>query len=497
MEKMSLILIAIPVILIILFGVYMLTLRRVVPTNMVHIVQRGKNTVSYGVGKSSNTYYKFPSWMPLIGVLVRELPVSNFDIDLLKYSAYDKDRVPFYVDVKAFFHISDTNKAAEKVASFEELKKQLENVVQGAVRSILAGSKLEGIMEDRTIFGDQFTKSVQDDLSNWGVAPIKNIELMDVRDADGSTVIKQIMEKRISAIDMESRIEVAKNKKLAEQSELQARKEVSITKAETERLSGEAQATSTQAINIAKAESTKKSGIAEQQSLAEIAKSSKETAEQNMEVIKVNSIKQAEIDKDKSIIESEAASQNRIIAAEANSKTIEIDALAAFTKSKINVEADKFRVETNAEAKLAENKLSAEGIKQIGTAEANVIAAKGSADAEAKKLMELAGVTAQTTLAQEIGNNVGYQEYLIEIKKVEISQVVGVANAEALAKSELKILVNSGDIQSGVSSLSDILSSKGGTQLNSFLEAFKQTKEGKSLLALLPGLTTEPTNSAE
>jgi flotillin len=107
---------------------YIFSLRRIVPTNVVHIVQRGNKTVSYGVGKESNVYYEFPKWLPKYGVEVRELPVSNFGVDLPKYSAYDKDRVPFEVDVKAFFHIADTNKAAEKVASYQDLLLQLNNV---------------------------------------------------------------------------------------------------------------------------------------------------------------------------------------------------------------------------------------------------------------------------------------------------------------------------------------------------------------------------------
>ena len=123
----------IPSIMLIAIMFYVFSLRRIVPTNVVHIVQRGEKTVSYGVGKVSNVYYEFPKWIPKIGVVVRILPVSNFDIDLSNYSAYDKDRVPFVVDVKAFFHIADTNKAAEKVESFDEMRKQLENVVQGAV----------------------------------------------------------------------------------------------------------------------------------------------------------------------------------------------------------------------------------------------------------------------------------------------------------------------------------------------------------------------------
>jgi flotillin len=457
----------IPSIVLIAITIYVFSLRRIVPTNVVHIVQRGNKTVSYGVNKGTNVYYAFPKWLPIIGVAVRALPVSNFDIDLYKYSAYDKDRVPFVVDVKAFFHIADTNKAAEKVESFEEMKKQLENVVQGAVRSILAKSPLESIMEERSIFGDKFTESVKSDLQNWGVEPIKNIELMDVRDADGSTVIHQIMAKRISAIDMESRTEVAKNKKSAQQAELIAQKEIDITAAETQQASGEAQARSSQAIGIAKAESIKKSGIAEQESLSEIAKSGIATATQRMEVIKINEIKQAEIDKEKAIIISEQ-----------QKKTIEIEA-----------QANKIKVETDASALLESKKKQAEGLKIIGESEAEVIKLKGMSEAESKKAMELAGVTAQTTLAEKIGENKPYQDYLVKIKEVEVSQVVGVAQYEsiatALSKADLKLLVNSGDVNSGIGKFSDLFTSKGGSQINGLIEGLKQTEEGKGILSLL------------
>ena len=100
---MNTILSLLPVIIpLIFFGVivlYILRLRRIVPTNVVHIIQRGSQTVSYGVGKTSNVYYEWPKWLPRIGVDVRELPVSNFDIDLSQYSA-NLSR-GFVVDVKA------------------------------------------------------------------------------------------------------------------------------------------------------------------------------------------------------------------------------------------------------------------------------------------------------------------------------------------------------------------------------------------------------------
>lgn len=468
----------VPIAIVVGIVVWILKMRRIVPTNVVHIVQQGKKTISYGVKKSSNVYYEWPNWMPYLGVEVRELPVSNFDIELNEYSAYDKNRVPFVVDVKAFFHIADTNAAAEKVSSFEELKEQLKNVVQGAVRSILAKSQLESIMEERSVFGEEFTKAVNSDLANWGVKSIKNIELMDVRDSRDSQVIQQIMAKRMSAIEMESRVEVAKNKQKAEEEELQARQQVDVKRADTERISGEAKAKSEQAIGIAKANSIKMSGIAEQESLKEIAIARQITTEKDMEVIKVQQVKQAEIDKEREIIDAEK------------------------TKRKIEIatEAEQFKIETTAQANLQAATKSAEGVRVNGEAEAKVIEAKGMSEAEAEKAKQLASVIAQTTLAKDIGENQGYQDYLIRVKTVDKDQVVEIARAEATAKAlasaDLKILANSGDVNSGLNKLTDILSSKGGSQINGLLESLKQTPEGKSIMNLLSsfGGNDEPSN---
>jgi flotillin len=86
----------------------------------------------------------------------------------------------------------------------------------------------------------------------------------------------------------------------------------------------------------------------------------------------------------------------------------------------------------------------------------------------------------------------GYQDYLIRVKTVDKEQVVEVAQAESMAraleKADLKILANSGDVQSGMNKFSDILSAKGGSQINGLLESLKQTEEGKALLGMLKNL---------
>ena len=87
--------------LIIYVAVWIFKLRRVVPTNEVHIIQSSKTTMSYGKDtENGNTYYEWPSWIPKIGLTKIILPVSVFDLDLQDYEAYDKGRLPFVVDVK-------------------------------------------------------------------------------------------------------------------------------------------------------------------------------------------------------------------------------------------------------------------------------------------------------------------------------------------------------------------------------------------------------------
>jgi hypothetical protein len=46
-------------------------------------------------------------------------------------------------------------------------------------------------------------------------------------------------------------------------------------------------------------------------------------------------------------------------------------------------------------------------------------------------------------------------------------------------------------VQSGLNKFSDILSSKGGTQINGLIESLKQTPEGQNLVAVLKKLNPD------
>ena len=465
-----------------------LSLRRIAPADMVHVVQTNKKTTSFGKNTGNgNVYYRWPKWLPILGVEVKNLPVSNFDMPLNNYEAYDKDRVPFVVDVRTFFRISDTNQAAEKIASIEELRKHLEAVVQGAVRNIMAKAKLEDIMEERSVYGQQFTDEVKDQLLEWGVVAVKNIELMDIRDSKDSNVIENIMAKKKSEIEKDSRITVAMNKKLAQEAEIEAEREIEVKQAEKEKIVGEKNAEKDQMI-----------GIASEKAKQQIAQEAEETARNELAVEKVCQITNATIKQEKETIDAETLKKTTIIKADQEKEKMKIDAEAQKEKTKIDTDAVKYQTETKAEADKNAKEKEALAIKILKEAEAEGIKAVGVANADAEKQMQLARVTAEITLAEKIGNNEGYQEYLVNLEVVKqqanvaVEQAkynaeVGRAQAQNLNRADIKIITNTadGNIGNGVSKVMDLFSPKGGTALSGMMEAFAQTDAGKSVLAKL------------
>jgi flotillin len=423
--------------------------RRVVPTNMVHIVQSSKKTVSYGRGRDAgNTYYAVPSFIPIFGVTVTQFPESIFDISLRDYEAYDTGRLPFVVDIKAFFRIADSQIAAQRVANFTELQGQLMGVLQGAVRGILGNDRLENIMQDRSTLGEKFTKEVNDQLQEWGVTTAKMIEFMDIRDTAGSQVIQNMMAKEKSRIEKESRVTVADNIREAEMKEIEAQREIALTRTQAE-----------QQVGIRQAEADKQVGIAKEKSNQEVQTEAKITTERLMEVKKVEEVKAAEIAKDVAVVKAEQDKQVQVV----------------------NADAERESTVRIADGNLQATLKNAEGIQ-----------AEGAAKAEAEKAMLLAPVNAQLTLAKEIGDNEGYQTYLISVRNIEATESVGKEMAGAIKAADVKIIANSGDVQSGIGNLADIFTPKGGTSIGGMLEGLVQTDQGKALVnGVLTRLNTE------
>lgn len=439
-----------------------LSWRVVVPTNKVHIVQASKKTISYGVGDdmAGNVYYRVPSWVPVLGITVTEMSTSIIQIKLEGYKAYDKDRVPFDLDIISFFRVYLTGIAASRTNSLEELRGQLQQVVQGAVRRILALHDIHTIMTDRATFGEQFTLEVQTELKEWGVMPVKNLELIDIRDEPGGNVITSIMAVTQSQIEADSRVAVAANEQKARSAEIASKQTIAMSEQTAQQQLGERIAQQEQAIGIAK----EKAEQAVQLELAETTKLQKAVAS-------VETQRQAEIDRDAAIVRAEQEQRTSIIAAEAAAKNAVTTATATKDTSILKADGD---------LALAQRRATATELQ-------------GKADAAALQAKEMAPVNAQLALAKEIGENEGYQNYLVNVRKVEASQAVGIAQAEALKSADLKIIANGGDVASGINGFGDILSSKGGTSLAGALTAFTATPEGAALVAKFTGLNPAET----
>lgn len=402
--------------------------RVVVPTNEVHIVQSGSTTKSYGKDSGNgNTYFVWPSWIPFIGITVSVFPTSVFDLKLNSYQAYDVDRLPFTVDVTSFFRVGDSNLAAQRVASFDELQTQLQSILEGAIRVIMASNKLEDIMQGRSKFGDEFTNEVREQLTSWGIEVVKNIEIMDIKDAQNSNVIKNIMEKKISMIDMESRKEVAENRKAAQMAEQEAMRELEIQK---QKINEE--------VSLKKIEVERNTSIQEQEKQKIIAERQKELEEKTAEAQKVKLVKAEEIKKETAVIKAEADKNTQVIQAQAD-----------LEKEKLNAEA---------------------------------IAAKGKAEAEAEKLKLMAPVEAQLTLAKEIGENVSYQSYLVQLEQIKATKEIGMAQATVLERAQIKLIANAGTPTEGLNKITDMFSSNGGMNLASMVEAFAQSENGEKII---------------
>lgn len=418
--------------LLVLLVVIPMMFRVVVPTNEVHIVQTGKSTVSYGKDHElGNSYYKWPTWIPKLGVERTILPVSNFEIELKAYEAYDIGRLPFVVDITAFFRIENSNLAAQRVSSVQELESQLVAIVQGAVRTVLATNEIEEIMQGRGKFSLEFTDEVSAQLKNWGVVTVKNIELMDIRDSRDSSVIANIMEKKKSQIEMESRQEVAKNKKIAEVAEIEATREIDLQKQEAE-----------QQVGMRTVEAQREVELARQAQAQQVKEQEKLTKEKEMAVKKVEETRRAEIDKEVEVVKANQQKETAIIIAEGD---------------------------------LEKERKKAEGIKL-----------NGEAQGDADQAVLMAPVKAQIALAEKISESASYQEYLVRIAEVQKEEVVGKVQAEALKAAKINVVANAGNPTDGVKNVMELFTTpKGGTSLGTMLLGLKNTEVGKELLSSL------------
>jgi len=398
--------------------------RSIVPQDEVHIVNTAKKSKPYGDSKIvdidsqddgtkelqsyGNVYYEFPYWLPKLGVIVKKLTLNVFQVNLDTYPAYDKDKVPFVVDFKSWFVISNPIVAAKRIKDMDELERQLQEMLQGIVRKTMAGKTIKEIMESRSELREIFVKEVGAQCKDWGVK-LNSIEFTDIRDMEGDefSVIDDIKQVKSSAIEKERRIAVAENDRDSRLSEIQSKREADLE-----------DVIAKESVETRDADRTKQVGIAKEHALQEIKEQAKVTTEKEVAVNRTEKVGTAEYQKEVIVVEANAKKEFEIIESEAQQRTMEI-------------EADGYKAK-----QIREGEGNADKTEREGFAEASVIQKKGEAHAVALEKEAEAKKKLQEALKVELG-----------ALAIEAQKDVGIANAKALSDADIRII--SGDGNSG------------------------------------------------
>ena len=150
-------------------------------------------------------------------------------------------------------------------------------------------------------------------------------------------------------------------------------------------------------------------------------------------------------------------------------------------------EADKTVKVLDAQANKEQTELKAQADLTVATKGAEGIKANGTAKAEAEKLMQVAQVEGQIKLAEKIGENKEYQDFVIRQEQVKAMCEVGKEQAKNLGNADIKIFANSGSVSDGVSNVGNIFNAKSGLDVASLLEAFVSTPTGADIADKLLG----------
>lgn len=451
----------IPIIWVLLF-IYILTqLRKVVPTNEAHVVQKASKSVSYGKGVDNgtnwNVYLAWPSWVPVVWVSVQKLPLSIFDLQLNDYEAYDSGKVPFQVDITAFFEIREPEVAAQKVFTIGELKDQLNETLKWVVRKVLASKDIVEIMESRVEIKKEFYDQVFGAVKSWGIK-LQNVEFMDIRDANGSQVITNIMMKKRSQIESESQIEVAENQKMAaiekENKLAEARSAAAKAKSTADIIASDAERDAEIKV-IENEKLTQNQEIDKERILAiqkeeakqKLYEAEKITKERELAVKQVDEEKNAEIAKNIELIKADEQKQKVIIDAQADKESIELAASADKVKVELEASAEKNRIESIWIAKAKE-------IDYIGTAKAK----NQTQMAEALNTFDSASI-----------------DFMKKELDVNLSEIVDLEKAKALWKADVKVISTGANGGEGVKSFMDLFSANWGSNIGAMVEAAKNT----------------------
>lgn len=368
-----------------------LTLRQIVELKYADVVVKKAGTKIYSADttikgrEETAIYYNFPSWIPVIGCIVKRMPLEIMQIVVKDYETFAKANARFIIGVSVYCRIENVPAAAQKFpgTSIDDFKKGMTAIIISAVRKTTANYAIEDIISKRKEIQDEIHGEIKEDFLKWGVE-LTNVAIENIADAPGTTVIHDISAKKEAEINSLSRQEIAIKSKQAE-----------IVEAENRELAEKRKIQADEQIAIRAQEKEKTVATIKQEAITKI-----------LDVERNEKVTRANIDADAKIKTAEGTKQSQIITSEGTRQATILTSEGE--KQALTLKGDGQASMTNA----------------IGLAEAAVIKAKKLAEAEG-----LAKIAAAQKLQQDGAE---------KIRIIEKDERIGMKLAEALAQADIK-----------------------------------------------------------
>ena len=282
------------IVFVIIVVINVLSWYRIVPPSEVHLVitPNKKLIVSSDDSISKDgkkTYFEIPKYIPFIGRIVRKMDLTIKEL-ITTQETYEVNQARFSVKASTKYRVIDVLRAAETFTEMRDLEKQLNEVIQAAVRAVTVKYDVVDARGQKTQMEDAIRDEVTDDLAAWGLELV-NFQLVDFSDTADSTIISDISKRREVEISATTREQNAEKMKQARIKEAEADEKAQTREIERDRVIGEQ-------------EQLKAEMIATKEKVAE---------EQRFQVVQVQTISQAEIDKEKAIVEAKQSKETEEI----------------------------------------------------------------------------------------------------------------------------------------------------------------------------------------
>jgi len=426
----------IPIIAGVLALLIMAMLRTVVPPNKIDIVIRKRSSTIYCANQEyfikpkrdekgmvvphtesdlkgiqiNSVYYHIPSWVPGFGMYVRRLPLDMMEIKVPNFVAFDENRARFECDIVAFCAIVDGVTASMRMPDTSEaLHAQVKQVLWATMRDSTTKMTVRTIINNRKKIIDSIRDPLKEALDEWGLG-LKDIEIIEFKDAPETKVITNISSIREQEIETEARQKNADQVMKARLVEAESDEKAQMREIERDEV-------------VAKRQQDKLKMIASQE---------KEAKKEQLEVTRVDKVKNQEIEKEKAQV---FAEQEKIVAKIDAEKQKEVEAIIKQQKQ-LAGEGDKLRDIEQAKGKAAP-------IREMGLAEADIIEKKLIAEAKGKDELQkalnkfgISGIKAMTAIREiEKDENV-YSKLAESVKYADTKVFMGNEGKDAFKFSQ-------------------------------------------------------------